>query len=187
AKIEWLEVGDSNSAFFHKSVKSRNQRIRIESIRDAADCEVTGPLVVDCFVNHYHQFLGTDMECDDLNIEGLFLNRISTDISFNMVRNVTNEEIKAAMFDIGDDRAPGPDGFTSAFFKKSWDIVGLDPSIPKSMVYFCNVQNHIKTDILCILPYAEGTLPWPHSWLRKAPNIGLLLAPSLVDTQMDMP
>nr|GFA02675.1 hypothetical protein [Tanacetum cinerariifolium] len=62
AKIEWLEVGDSNFAFFHKSVKSRNQRSRIESIRDAADCEVMGPLVVDCFVNHYHQFLGTDME-----------------------------------------------------------------------------------------------------------------------------
>nr|GFD15838.1 hypothetical protein [Tanacetum cinerariifolium] len=140
AKIEWLEVGDSNSAFFHKSVKSRNQRSRIESIRDAADCEVTGPLVVDCFVNHYHQFLGTDMECDDLNIEGLFLNRISTDISFNMVRNVTNEEIKAAMFDIGDDRAPGPDGFTSAFFKKSWDIVGND---------VCNAVREFLVTVSC--------------------------------------
>nr|GEW89660.1 hypothetical protein [Tanacetum cinerariifolium] len=27
---------------------------------------------------------------------------------------------------------------------------------------------------------------WPHSWLLKAPNLGLLSAPSLVDTQMDM-
>ncbi|GJR26264.1 RNA-directed DNA polymerase, eukaryota, reverse transcriptase zinc-binding domain protein [Tanacetum coccineum] len=30
------------------------------------------------------------------------------------------------MFSIGDERAPGPDGFSSAFFKKGWDIVGLD-------------------------------------------------------------
>ncbi|GJU00845.1 reverse transcriptase domain, reverse transcriptase zinc-binding domain protein [Tanacetum coccineum] len=30
------------------------------------------------------------------------------------------------MFDIGNDRAPGPDGYTSTFFKKGWDIVGFD-------------------------------------------------------------
>jgi hypothetical protein len=27
-------------------------------------------------------------------------------------------------FSMGDDKAPGPDGYTSAFFKKSWSIVG---------------------------------------------------------------
>ncbi|GJX67679.1 protein LAZ1 [Tanacetum coccineum] len=69
AKIEWLEVGDSNSAYFHKKVR---------------------------------------------------------DSFSNMVRPVTDEEVKAAMFSIGDERAPGPDGFSSAFFKKGWDIVGLD-------------------------------------------------------------
>nr|GEY87044.1 putative RNA-directed DNA polymerase, eukaryota, reverse transcriptase zinc-binding domain protein [Tanacetum cinerariifolium] len=43
-----------------------------------------------------------------------------------MVRHVTDMEIKAAMFDIGDDRAPGPDGYTSALFKNGRDIVGKD-------------------------------------------------------------
>ncbi|GKB35870.1 ribonuclease H-like domain-containing protein [Tanacetum coccineum] len=33
---------------------------------------------------------------------------------------------KESMFSIGDDRASGPDGFTFAFFKKGWDIVGHD-------------------------------------------------------------
>nr|GEZ72226.1 hypothetical protein [Tanacetum cinerariifolium] len=33
-KIEWLAVGDSNSTYFHKSVKSRVQRNRIEVVRD---------------------------------------------------------------------------------------------------------------------------------------------------------
>ncbi|GJQ94484.1 protein LAZ1 [Tanacetum coccineum] len=47
--------------------------------------------------------------------------------SYNdMVRVITNAEIKSAMFDIGDDRAPGPDGFSSDFFKKGWDIMGDD-------------------------------------------------------------
>ncbi|GJX68191.1 hypothetical protein Tco_0303918 [Tanacetum coccineum] len=59
-------------------------------------------------------------------MDGLFLKKVSADSFSSMVRPVTDEEVKAAMFSIGDERAPGPDGFSSAFFKKGWDIVGLD-------------------------------------------------------------
>ncbi|GJV95333.1 reverse transcriptase domain-containing protein [Tanacetum coccineum] len=126
AKIEWLEVGDSNSAYFHKLVKSRIHRGRIDVIMNSDNIEVTGSNVADVFVSHYQMFLGSDMVCDNLNMDGLFLKKVSADSFSNMVRPVTDEEIKAVMFSIGDERAPGPDGFSSAFFKKGWDIVGLD-------------------------------------------------------------
>ncbi|GJV67976.1 hypothetical protein Tco_1483485 [Tanacetum coccineum] len=51
------------------------------------------------------QFLGTNMPCDAINHEGLFLNQISHDTNLTMVRGITNEEIKSSMFDIGDDHA----------------------------------------------------------------------------------
>ncbi|GJT36586.1 putative RNA-directed DNA polymerase, eukaryota, reverse transcriptase zinc-binding domain protein [Tanacetum coccineum] len=126
AKIDWLDVGNSNSAYFHKFVKSRNQRSRIEMILDANNVEVFGPNIPNVFVSHYEMFLGTSMHCDDLNVDGLFTKMISDEVCSNMVTTVTNLEIKEAMFCIGDDRAPGPDGFTSAFFKKGWDIIGGD-------------------------------------------------------------
>ncbi|GJU91519.1 hypothetical protein Tco_1303942 [Tanacetum coccineum] len=126
AKIEWLEVGDSNSAYFRKSVKSRNYSSRIEVIRGPDNIEVTGSLVVDTFVSHYQQFLGTSRACEEPNTEDLFTKVISDETRYHMVRTITNEEIKSAMFNIGDDRAPRPDGFTSAFLKKSWDVVGSD-------------------------------------------------------------
>ncbi|GJV29926.1 putative RNA-directed DNA polymerase, eukaryota, reverse transcriptase zinc-binding domain protein [Tanacetum coccineum] len=153
AKIEWLEVRDSNSAFFHKSIKSQNQRSRIDSIRDAADCEVTGSLVVECFVNHYQQFLGTNMECVDLDSDGLFLNHVSAATSLNMVQNVSNEEVKIAMFSIGDDRASGPDGFMSAFFKKSWDLIGNDVcSAAKEFFNNGQLLKEINHTFLALIP-----------------------------------
>nr|GEY84085.1 zinc finger, CCHC-type [Tanacetum cinerariifolium] len=42
AKVDWLEVGDSNSAYFYKTIKSRNQRSRIGAILNANNVEVKG-------------------------------------------------------------------------------------------------------------------------------------------------
>ncbi|GKF88614.1 hypothetical protein Tco_0259491, partial [Tanacetum coccineum] len=43
-----------------------------------------------------------------------------------MVRKISNQEVKDAIFSIGDDKLPGPDGFTSAFFKEAWNIITND-------------------------------------------------------------
>nr|GEU84747.1 hypothetical protein [Tanacetum cinerariifolium] len=102
AKLEWLEVGDSNSAYFHKSVKSQNHRGRIDVILILRSLALTWLMY---FVSHYQMFHGSDMVCDNLNIDGLFLKKVSADSSFNMIRLVTNEEIKIAMFSIRDERA----------------------------------------------------------------------------------
>ncbi|GKA54272.1 putative reverse transcriptase domain-containing protein [Tanacetum coccineum] len=126
AKIKWLDVGDSNSAYFHKSVKGRNQRSKIEAILNSNNIEVSGPSVPDVFVTHYEAFLGNNVLCEELNVEGLFQSKVTDKSYGDMVQHVSDDEIKAAIFDIGDDRAPGPDGYTSAFFKKGWDIVGPD-------------------------------------------------------------
>ncbi|GJV50983.1 MACPF domain-containing protein CAD1 [Tanacetum coccineum] len=72
AKIEWLNVGDSNSAYFHKSLKSRIQRSRIEVVLGTDNIELSGPNVPDAFVHHYEMFLGTQMTCDELNCDGIF-------------------------------------------------------------------------------------------------------------------
>nr|GFA33540.1 RNA-directed DNA polymerase, eukaryota [Tanacetum cinerariifolium] len=41
-------------------------------------------------------------------------------------REVSNEEIKRAVWDCGIDKAPGPDSFTFGFYRRYWDIIGND-------------------------------------------------------------
>jgi len=41
-------------------------------------------------------------------------------------KEVTVEEIKATLFNMKPNKAPGPDGFTADFFKASWSVVGDD-------------------------------------------------------------
>ena len=53
-------------------------------------------------------------------------NLVSLDHASDLTRSVQDDEIKAALFDIGDEKAPGPDGYSSCFFKKSWNTTGAD-------------------------------------------------------------
>ncbi|XP_071727851.1 uncharacterized protein [Rutidosis leptorrhynchoides] len=154
SKVEWLRVGDSNSSYFHKVVKGRVHRNHIHAISDQNDNIVEGAAVCDVFVRHYELFLGTANTCNMLNDPGtLFSARINTTKANHMVRPVTNEEVKAAIFDIGDDKAPGPDGYSSAFFKNAWDVVGND-ACSAIKAFFSNGQllTEINHTIIALLP-----------------------------------
>ncbi|GKB59295.1 RNA-directed DNA polymerase, eukaryota, reverse transcriptase zinc-binding domain protein [Tanacetum coccineum] len=66
-----------------------------------------------------------DKECMDLD-PSIFLNQINPQDAYAMVGDISNDEIKAAMFSIDDNKALGPDGYTVKFYKKAWHIIGTD-------------------------------------------------------------
>lgn len=55
---------------------------------------------------------------------------------------VTNAEIKNVVFGMGKDKSCGPDGFTTGFFHKYWDIVG--PSMIKVVKGFFSSGRILK-------------------------------------------
>lgn len=57
------------------------------------------------------------------------------------------------MFEIGDDKAPGPDGFTVAFFKSAWELIGDD--ICKAVLDFFDngmILRELNNTIIALLP-----------------------------------
>nr|GEX99632.1 hypothetical protein [Tanacetum cinerariifolium] len=47
---------------------------------------------------------------------------------------------------------------------------GLTPSLPKSTAYFCIMLNHVKLDIIYILPFEEGKLPVKYFGVPLVPS-----------------
>ncbi|KAK1431856.1 hypothetical protein QVD17_08598 [Tagetes erecta] len=125
-KVHWLAEGDANTKYFHNTLKCRNHRARIDVITDSNGILHEGKAVPKAFVDHYVGFLGKEEAFIIPITQELFDVRIDQAMSVDMIREVTLDEIKRTIFAFADDKAPGPDGFTPAFYKKAWDIVGKD-------------------------------------------------------------
>ncbi|KAL8115417.1 hypothetical protein AgCh_022054 [Apium graveolens] len=62
--------------------------------------------------------------------------QVSERDNINLIENVTEEEVKHAVFSMHPDKSPGPDGLNPAFFQVFWEVVARD------VVRFC--QNFIS-------------------------------------------
>ncbi|GJV15630.1 putative RNA-directed DNA polymerase [Tanacetum coccineum] len=153
AKVQWLKEGDSNSAYFHKTVKSNACRGRIDAITTSNGVILTDDNVSAAFVSHYESFLGQSDQPSDLNDTDLFEVCIDEQVAADMVRGVSDREIKEAMFSIGDDKAPGPDGYSAAFFKEAWSIVGTEV-IKAIREFFINgkLLKELNHTIIALIP-----------------------------------
>ncbi|XP_071728987.1 uncharacterized protein [Rutidosis leptorrhynchoides] len=154
SKVEWLKVGDSNSAYFHKFVKGRTNRSRINAVMDHDGIIKEGKAVPDVFFSHYTNFLGTSDACASLsNPDEIFTKCITSDLAEAMIVPVIESEVKNAIFSIGEGKSPEPDGYSSTFFKHSWDIIG--PDVTKAIQdFFSNAQllTEINHTVIALLP-----------------------------------
>nr|GEV25139.1 hypothetical protein [Tanacetum cinerariifolium] len=93
SKIKWLHARDSNTAYFHKIVKSKCAR-RIEMVQDSSNVLHEGNAVASAFMSHYEQFLGLEGTSTPLDDHGLFSRVLSDHKVEFMVREVSESEIK---------------------------------------------------------------------------------------------
>ena len=52
--------------------------------------------------------------------------RVTNAMNDELNKPYTREEVKKALFNIGDLKAPGPDGLHAVFYKRFWHIIGED-------------------------------------------------------------
>ncbi|GKA55522.1 RNA-directed DNA polymerase, eukaryota, reverse transcriptase zinc-binding domain protein [Tanacetum coccineum] len=154
AKVDWISKGDRNNKYFHKLLKSRRQASKILSICDEDGKRYEGKQMEDQFVNHFKQFLGARNNHNNTwNNNGVLGNKLSALEAEDMVRDITDKEVKMAMFDIGDNKAPGPDIYTSTFYKKTWSLVGNDVCLAvKEFFRTGKLLGEVNATLLSLIP-----------------------------------
>nr|GEU40024.1 hypothetical protein [Tanacetum cinerariifolium] len=102
---------------------------------------------------YFHKMLRSRVLRMISNTNNLFSTRLDANEALDMVRVVSSQEVKSAMFSMGNDKSPGPDGFTAAFFKDTWDIIGSD--VTKAVCeFFTNghLLKELNHTILALIP-----------------------------------
>ncbi|VFQ84596.1 unnamed protein product [Cuscuta campestris] len=85
------------------------------------------PVVVKCFLDFYTNLFGNTTQVEAICTNYLAAGpTVPISAHSTLLASVSLEEVREVVFDIRNDKAPGPDGYTAAFFKNQWPTVGKD-------------------------------------------------------------
>ncbi|XP_074293004.1 uncharacterized protein LOC141619885 [Silene latifolia] len=155
AKAHWLKEADTNTAYFHSLIKARRSNNFIHHIADHKGGIHKEETCIQQAFLEYYQMRKT---CTNQHTQLL-------------MSPITAEEIKNIIFHIPNDKAPGPDGYSSKFFKDSWDIIGHE--ITEAILDFFQSEQFRKWIMQCVttvtyslnlngnvLVYSKGKEDW---------------------------
>ena len=150
SRLSSIKLGDANTKYFHHKVNARRRKNHIQRLRHGHGWAINHDDKASVIQDHFSKFMGHpparqhDINWDELNLP-------SQDLS-GLDATFTEEEIKHAIHQMLFDKAPGPDGYTGAFFRSCWDIVKVD------IVNAANAFHSLRTNSLALLNSANVVL-----------------------------
>lgn len=119
AKQHWLQEGNGNTKFFHASANGRRRENAIFTVEDDGRTIYGKEAKREYFFNKFKEAFAPDNTVSGLTGDWsmLFYNKTISNPE-RLTVPFTLEEIKKATFQLGGDKAPGPDGFNLRFFQR---------------------------------------------------------------------
>ncbi|GAU22346.1 hypothetical protein TSUD_106740 [Trifolium subterraneum] len=127
ANLHWHLEGDRNTKYFHRIAKIKTSTKMITSLQDG--------------------------EHEPLLAEEVIPKMITDEINYLLTMLPSHQEIKAAVFALNRDSAPGPDGFGAFFFQHYWEILKND--VFNAVLEFFNtswILPGFNSNIIALLP-----------------------------------
>ncbi|KAJ9553154.1 hypothetical protein OSB04_017199 [Centaurea solstitialis] len=125
AKIKWLSDGDENTGFFHGVVNNRLKSSRIHGL-NINGTWVTNPDLIKTAAFEFFRGKFEEKHPVRSPFTSHLFKKISEEQKTDLERSFTETEVKDAVWSCGNNKAPGPDGFTFEFIRKYWTIVSKD-------------------------------------------------------------
>nr|GEV65610.1 RNA-directed DNA polymerase, eukaryota [Tanacetum cinerariifolium] len=128
AKIKWSIDGEENLKYYHGVLNKKRGHLTIRRVLVDGIWMESPHLVRHEFFEHFKNRFEKPNKRRIL-LERDFVKRISLEQNDDLEREVSNDEIKRAVWDCGIDKAPGPDGFT---FGGNSSFITLIPKVPNA-------------------------------------------------------
>lgn len=120
ARIKWMKEGDKNTQFFHRTVRMYNARNKILRLQNEDGNTIEDYNQVQQTAINFFQNLFTEPSPPNDNLlQNWTRKSLSPEQASTLSTQVTPTEIKEAFISLSSESAPGPDGYTAHFFKKT--------------------------------------------------------------------
>uniref|UniRef100_A0A8I6YX69 Reverse transcriptase domain-containing protein n=1 Tax=Hordeum vulgare subsp. vulgare TaxID=112509 RepID=A0A8I6YX69_HORVV len=158
SRLTWLWLGDAGTRFFHAKVRARKRKNFIHSLQVGPEIATAHEHKEDAIYQHFNDHLGatvdrhTGINWDRLNMPSV------------QDRGLDNpfmeEEVWEAIKASPSKKAPGPDGFTGAFYKACWATIKEDVMAVFGSFYHLARGDFgsLNTAMVVLLPKKEGAI-----------------------------
>ncbi|KAL0312368.1 UNVERIFIED_CONTAM: Retrovirus-related Pol polyprotein from type-2 retrotransposable element R2DM [Sesamum radiatum] len=160
AKLTWLKEGDMCSRVFFRKVKARRAIFKVYQIHSQDGVLLTDRQDISHeFVSFYERLLGGEQSASPISLGYLtpyLKHQLRPDEADRLVAPITESDIKLALFSIPDDKASGPDGYSSCFFKRAWPVIG--PEVTLAIQEFFSsgrLLKQVNATLLCLIPKVQ--------------------------------
>ncbi|GJZ24930.1 RNA-directed DNA polymerase, eukaryota [Tanacetum coccineum] len=125
SKIKWAIEGDENSKYFHGIINKKRSQLSIRGVLVDGHWKTDPEVVKEVFKDHFATRFKLPVH-GRFKLNSSFPNRLSYDQVVDMDRCISRDEIRGAVWNCGENKSPGQDGYTFEFFRRYWNFIGLD-------------------------------------------------------------
>ncbi|KAL2248007.1 UNVERIFIED_CONTAM: putative mitochondrial protein [Sesamum indicum] len=141
---------------YAKAAKRRVARTILQINDENGTIHTEPEEIINEFVCYYQNLLGGNRRQTTLDIGFLrpwARHILPNEEAGHLILAFTPDDVKQAVFDITEDKAPRPDGYSSGFFKAAWPVVGQE--VTKAVLEFFSTGKLLKqvnSTLLALIP-----------------------------------
>ena len=106
-RANWLMHGDHNTSFFHNVATDRKKRNNIKKLLDDSGIWREGKELKNHITDYFSKLFTSEVQHPNQEVLSLVRRRVTTEMNNALLAPYTAEDVRKALFEIGDLKAPG--------------------------------------------------------------------------------
>ncbi|KAM6567827.1 hypothetical protein CsatA_026955 [Cannabis sativa] len=127
SRVAWLKHGDRSTKFFMASTTIRRRRNYIQTVKaDNGEWVTDSRVIAVLFSSKFNSIFTRRAQANPEGQSLLSNPLIEDNINLQLISEPSESDILLCLRSMGNDKAPGPDGMSVAFYTQHWEVIKQD-------------------------------------------------------------